>query len=334
MKSTTLLLGLVSGLLISAYSDAQEGSPKPPELKVLERFVGAWDSETVGKPAEWTPKGVKQTGTNKYEWVLDGRFMQNTEWNAEGSVALGWWTYDTRAKTYRGWFFLSDASIVEWKGRWDEERKGLRVEAIMDNAIVFTGANRFPDKDTYEWTCLAKDKAGKVYLDMKETHRRRNTPLDKPKERKGEPGPAELKVLEGYLGNWKAETVRRVAEWNPKEVRTTGTVTNEWVLDGRFMQQRGKEFNGAEHIQVRTYDPQNKQFRHWHFDSLGGTASANGTWNEDSKTMTWKADLGNGITVTNTVRFVGSDRIEWRVLTRNDAGKVFVDAEGKWTRKK
>jgi hypothetical protein len=41
MKSTTLLLGLVSGLLIQSYSDAQEGPPKPPERKVLERFVGA-----------------------------------------------------------------------------------------------------------------------------------------------------------------------------------------------------------------------------------------------------------------------------------------------------
>jgi len=50
--------------------------------------------------------------------------------------------------------------------------------------------------------------------------------------------------------------------------------------------------------------------------------------------MTWKADLGNGITGTNTVRGVGSDRIEWRVVASNNTGKVFVDMEGTYKRQK
>ena len=31
-----------------------EGPPKPPELKVLQKFVGTWDCEVVMKPAVWT----------------------------------------------------------------------------------------------------------------------------------------------------------------------------------------------------------------------------------------------------------------------------------------
>ncbi len=254
---------------------------------------------------------------------------------------LGWWTYDTSAKSYRGWFFVSDGGVVEWKGRWDDEARGLRVEGNLGNGVVFTGVNRFPDKDTYEWTLVAKDKAGKVYLDMKATHRRRSSngkasSPEKPKEdKKAEgipPKPPELKILERYLGNWNTETVKNVAEWNPKEVRTTATVTNQWELDGRFMQQRGKESNGAEHIQVRGYDPLKKQFRLWHFDSQGSTVYANGTWSEVAKTMTWKADLGNGFTGTNTVRIIASDTIEWRVVAprwqKRSAGERLMDSQG------
>jgi hypothetical protein len=333
MKVTAVLAGLAAGLLISFACHAQEGPARPPELKVLERFVGAWDSKAVGKPAAWTPQGITSTGWNKYEWVLDTHFLQATEMNTDGSAALGWWTYDPRATTYRGWFFLADGSMVEWQGRWHEDGQGLRMEANMRNGVTLNGTNHFPNKDTYEWTYIAKDKAGKSYLDVKETHRRRRSPPDNPKEKKGAAGPPELKVLDRYLGTWKTETVKKVAAWNPREMRTTGTVTNEWVLNGRFIQQRGKELNGAEHIQIRGYDPETKQFRHWHFHSQGSAIAATGSWDQDAMTMTWKTDLGNGIAGTNTVRFVGSDTIDWRLVARNEEGKVFVDMEGKFQRR-
>jgi hypothetical protein len=49
--------------------------------------------------------------------------------------------------------------------------------------------------------------------------------------------------------------------------------------------------------------------------------------------MTWKGDLGSGITGTNTVRFVGSDTIEWKLVARNDEGKAFMNMEGKFRRR-
>lgn len=323
------LLLLATVVLIAADKQAEQGPPKPPELAVLERFVGTWDSETVLKPAEWTPKEVRLTGTNKYEWVLDGRFMQDTE-----EDALGWWTYDTRAKAYRGWFFVPEGNVTEWKGRWNDEAKGLEMEADLGNGISFTGINRFPDKDTYEWTLVAKDKSGKVYLDMRETHRRRTKALgDKPKEKAGPPKPPELKMLERYIGNWTTETVKKPAEWTPKEERMTGTLTNEWLLDRRFVQQRGKESNGMEHVQMKTYDPQRKQYRLWHFDTAGTAADSTGKWDEDSKTMTWSSER-NGITGTNVVRFVGNDAIEWNLVAKDRGGKLYLDMGGRFSRRK
>lgn len=218
------------------------------------------------------------------------------------------------------------------------------MEAALGNGITFTGINHFPDKDSYDWTLVAKDKEGKVYLNLKETHRRRSSngkaaSSDKPKEEKKADGippkPPELKVLERYLGSWNTEVVNKVAELNPKEVRITGgTFTNAWVLDGRFLRMKGKSSTGVEGIQMRTYDPQKKQYRGWVFDSTGTAASSTGQWDEDAKTMIWKGDLGIGITATNTVCFVGSDVIEWRLVAKNDKGKVFMDMEGKFSRRK
>jgi hypothetical protein len=97
---------------------------------------------------------------------------------------------------------------------------------------------------------------------------------------------------------------------------------------------RGKSSTGVESLQMRTYDPQEKRYRAWVFDSTGTAATSKGTWDEATMTLTWKGDLGDGISATNTVRFVGRDAIEWSLVARHDGGKVFMDMEGKFSRRK
>lgn len=55
-----------------------EGPPKPPELKVLERLIGTWDATAVFKVAEWTPNEVRTTSKVTRQWVLNGRFIQDS----------------------------------------------------------------------------------------------------------------------------------------------------------------------------------------------------------------------------------------------------------------
>ena len=59
-----------------------------------------------------------------------------------------------------------------------------------------------------------------------------------------------------------------------------------------------------------------------------------GQWDEQAKTFTTKADIGNGITSTGMVRFVDENTHVWSAIAKNGQGKVFFHMEGKVTRKK
>jgi hypothetical protein len=64
----------IIGILIAAHATAVFGGeqpPKPPEIKVLEKFVGTWDCEMVMKPAGWTPKEVREKSVEVNEIVSD-----------------------------------------------------------------------------------------------------------------------------------------------------------------------------------------------------------------------------------------------------------------------
>jgi hypothetical protein len=318
--------------------------PKPPELKVLERWVGNRTVDVTGKPSVWEPEGSKWEGSSKGTLVLDGRFLYTTV-KAKGKLGkyefIALRTYDQNKKVFPSWsYFITNkaSGINETIGRWDEDAKTMTDSGEdADRGTTANSKMTFIDKDRLDFSFVVKDKEGKFLLNRHGTTRKSKVADDESKEDKApkaQPRSPELKVLAGYLGNWDAETIIKVAQGKPKETRITGTFTNEWVLDGTVMQIKGKSSTGVESIQMRTYDPQRMQYRAWVFDSTGTAASSIGTWDEDAKTMNWKGDFGNGVTATNTVRFVGSDTIEWRLVARSDAGKVFMDMEGSFKRKK
>jgi hypothetical protein len=70
---------LVAGLLIGSTTSAIRGDeplPKPSELRVLEGFVGTWDTKMTIKPALWTPRERRVTGTTTNKWILGRRFIE------------------------------------------------------------------------------------------------------------------------------------------------------------------------------------------------------------------------------------------------------------------
>ena len=62
-------------LFSGAICLGSRAAPKPPELKVLEKFVGTWDCEIVTKPALWTPKESRMKAVEVNEMALDGWFL-------------------------------------------------------------------------------------------------------------------------------------------------------------------------------------------------------------------------------------------------------------------
>ena len=154
------------------------------------------------------------------------------------------------------------------------------------------------------------------------------------KENQPPPKPPELKVLDRLVGTWNSETINKVAEWTPKELRTTGTLTREWVLGGRFLQEKGSGSDGLAVIAMFTYDVQKKAYRVWHFNADGSAFDGTYQWDEASQTFSSRSEAGDGKTSTVTLHIIENDAHEWKVTIQDKDGKVYLDLGGKCTRKK
>lgn len=168
MKASGRML-LLTGVVILSLADASglaQPPPKPPESKVLDRYIGTWKFEGVSKPAEWNPKEKRGAGTTVNEWILNGWFQHHKAKDDQGNESIDILTYDPRTKTYRFWSFFSEGFAVEEAGTWDEQSKTLTTKADVDGITVLS-TMRFIDNDTRELTRVAKDGKGKVYLDMR-----------------------------------------------------------------------------------------------------------------------------------------------------------------------
>jgi hypothetical protein len=148
--------------------------------------------------------------------------------------------------------------------------------------------------------------------------------------------PAEVKVLDRLVGNWRFEWESKPAEWEPKGSKGTGTTTNEWILDGWFQQHKGKTDDGRlEILEIWTYDQRSKTYRAWGFMAPGGDHfEATGAWDEKSNTLTYRAKGPGGVTIVSTMRFINKDNREATRVATDAAGKLFQDARFKLTRQK
>src|SRR5258708_3200130 len=98
------------------------------------------------------------------------------------------------------------------------------------------------------------------------------------------PKPAELKVLEKLIGDWTSETVISVLDAQPQDLKTTGTLTRKWELDGRVVEESGKSSNGEEFKVIFTYDAARHAYRFVYFSSAGFVDSS-GPWDEAAQTF-------------------------------------------------
>jgi hypothetical protein len=143
----------------------------------------------------------------------------------------------------------------------------------------------------------------------------------------------ENQILGRWAGTWKTDVVNKPAEGNPKETRTTGLITARPILGGTVVEEAGTATpGGVEYRALWGYDPQRQVYRSWFFDSLGTRTSHEGRWDEETSTMHWKADLGDGKTSEATHHFIDKDTYEWTLVVKDKAGKVYADARGKHTR--
>lgn len=156
-------------LATSAAADAPQGpAADVPELRVLNHWVGQWDCDMTVKPNAGLPQGLQAKGTASAEWVLGGRFVQQTATSEgvngkPGIKVMTLMTYDPQKQAYRGWIFFSTGAVRQIEGQWDEATRTMTAksrDADSGGTMLITAT--FADSGAETWSIVEKDGSGKV----------------------------------------------------------------------------------------------------------------------------------------------------------------------------
>ncbi len=160
---------VVAFSLCSSIARCAEPPALPPELKLLDPYVGTWTvAEFVSKKAEWTPEEVRTSGeTATTKWIMNGWYLEERNAPGQGTEHLGIWNYDRAQKAFQFTMYQPGGFRADFTLHWNEKTKSFEGTAPYPNGVTMRTTGRFPNKDTKEWTAIATDAAGKVYLDMK-----------------------------------------------------------------------------------------------------------------------------------------------------------------------
>ncbi len=111
-------IGMSVAVLIFGGMSAKAQTPKSPELKVLDRLLGSWRSESVVRRAD---AEKKRTATLVTKWSLQGQYIESRTTDSDGKQrSLSLWTYDSDAGVYKAWFFDANLPPLLSTLRWNE----------------------------------------------------------------------------------------------------------------------------------------------------------------------------------------------------------------------
>src|SRR5436853_4935749 len=100
--AAVLLLPLGAILFQSSTTSAEE------PMKVMERFVGNWQTEVVDK----AEPDVKKIDAEVCEWTLGKKFLLGRQLNDSGATRSLWlMKYDPAKNNFPHWFFSVDGEV-------------------------------------------------------------------------------------------------------------------------------------------------------------------------------------------------------------------------------
>lgn len=331
------ILFAASLVLVCEFGLAQQPREKPKELEALSQYVGYWTSDVTSKPAEWTPHEIKYRTTSHAMFTLDGWFLFHTEVNhvigdpSQVTKSLFVWTYDPSMKKYVGWAFQSSGIISNVTGAWDAVSKTFSyAESEPPPSTTSKLIETFVGNDTINGSLVftSKDGGGKLF-DMVWTRSRRMDLPDPPTQERWaiigtpiQPIPEEVKKLEFFIGTRDVEFIQRPSLTVPRGNTAQGTMSGQWILDGRFLLGETK-LPSFQSLWVMGYDTNKKAFRYVLFGSNGRIDENIGQWNEAERVFDWKqVNLPPELTRTSTTRRLDEGRVESHIVTKNQAGQI------------
>ncbi len=197
---------------------------RPTELKELDRLVGTWKvAEFVAKKAEWTPEEVRTSGdVATTKWIMDGWFLEDRKSPANGSDHLGIWHYDQGEKAFHYTMFqVPGGNRADFTIHWNAKTQAFEGTAPHPNGVTMRTTSRFPNKDTKEWSAIATDAAGKVYLDIRCKEVRADKALP---DQQASDGAYVDEAATSLQGLWKAQSLE-----NNGEMAADKEVKQVWI---------------------------------------------------------------------------------------------------------
>ena len=174
MSRTTLLLWLLfMNFQTNTTLAANSPAASVPELKALSHYIGKWD---VVISTEDAP--IKAKGERTAEWILDGRFVQQTGFLAkpDGKPYMKittLMTYDQKEKAYRMWTFNSTGESSESSGMWDATLRTMTWSRSRDGKSTTMTAN-FGENGSEQWTIVTINESTGDRSEFGGTNTRRN----------------------------------------------------------------------------------------------------------------------------------------------------------------
>jgi hypothetical protein len=276
-------------------------------------------------------------------WALKNRIIMIRDMSQpDGRKCLYVVTHNPAQDAYPLWFFDSNGLPgVQWMLKWNAEARATVGGATsLPKSWTSGGRNLFPDANTILVSGWIRDESGTLLRES--SGRKDRLPADREAAivaawKTHEPAddlPAELKVLDRMIGTWDVVSIRKPTIWSPNGDRTTGTITREWILNGRFVMGSSVNSDGSEGIALFGFDSGAKAYRNWLFNSLGHQYAAQGQWTEKTQTFSMTATREDGKTTTTSIRIDGGNREIWNTKITDAAGQVYVDMDSTVTPRK
>jgi hypothetical protein len=347
MNAIATICGIFFCVSIFCASLSAQELQKPKELEVLGQYVGDWTSDVTNNPAVWNTEEQKLNTTYHAEFVLDGWVLQHIEVNhVVGSPenvtkALMVSSYDAQSSKYVTWWFQSSGNMGHSNGKWDANRKSLILNAVDPPPnTTATFIETFPDKSTIQGSVVFTEDDNRKLFDMEWTRTRLKDLAPTPMHKQWaeidtpiQPLPPETKKLKAFIGEWDAEFVHRPSTASPNGDRSKGSMTAQWILDGRFLYGQS-EVGNHKSMWIIGYDTNLNTYRYVRFTNAGVIQESKGRWDDETRSFVWKLVNSNpSITRTSTNRVMGEDGIHAHILAEDGDGKIHLDLKIRSTRR-
>jgi serine/threonine protein kinase len=320
--------------------EAEYGGMEAKTAALFDRWVGRWESTSVYKPTATMPDGQTIKSQVVARKILDDRFLMWQFVDEAGSTeSISILCYDEYAGGHHIWSFGSDGEASERIGQWDATSQTLALELrppALASRDTGSSTDRFVSNDHIESTTLVKAN-DQVTRDVRASWIRKSAEV--PEEFSLSSGTAassdELAVLNRMVGDWDSITIQKPAEWTPDGGRSTAKIKREWILNGRFVLARETHSNGQEGLTLFGFDPKQKAYRVWQFNSEGAFPlnPSKGGWSESQQTLSYVAELDGGKILDTSVHFASQNREDWKIKVTAGAGKVHLDMDVSATRR-